>query len=82
MKTIKKTIWILCAALVFVWLVGVCLSITALPIYLTYKMVITTGFHLWEFIKILGGSLICYFGFFAIALRQYMFLMSHNWITN
>lgn len=57
------------------------LSITVLPIYLIHRMVMATGFHLWGFIKILGGSLIWYFGFFMVAFEQYVLLMSPNWHT-
>lgn len=81
MKKVKQFIWFLGAILFFVWLAGVALSITVLPGYLTYRMVVTTGFHLWGFIKILGGSLICYFGFLMVALEQYVLLMSPNWHT-
>lgn len=80
MKKVKQFIWFL-GAILFFCLVGVALSITVLPSYLTYRMVVTTGFHLWEFIKILGGSLICYFGFFMVALKQYVLLMLPNWHT-
>ena len=78
MKKVKQFIWFLGVILFFVWLAGVALSITVLPGYLTYRMVVTTGFHLWGFIKILGGSLICYFGFLMVALEQYVLLMSPN----
>ena len=57
MKKIKQFIWFLGTILFFVWLAGGALSITVLPVYLIYRMAVETGFHLWEFIKILGGSL-------------------------
>lgn len=81
MKKIKQFIWFLGTILFFVWLAGGALSITVLPVYLIYRMAVETGFHLWEFIKILGGSLICYFGFFMVAFERYVLLMLPNWHT-
>jgi hypothetical protein len=81
MNKVKQFIWFLGAILFFVWLVGVSLSITVLPYYLIYRMVMVTGFRLWGFVKILSGSLICYFGFLMIAFEQYMLLMTPNWHT-
>lgn len=78
MKKVKQFIWFLGAILFFVWLAGAALSITVLPSYLTYRMLMTTGFHLWGFIKILGSSLICYFGFLMMAFDQYVLLMLAN----
>ena len=42
MKKVKQFIWFLGAILFFVWLAGVALSITVLPGYLTYRMVMAT----------------------------------------
>lgn len=46
MNKVKQFIWFLGAILFFVWLVGVSLSITVLPCYLIYRMVMVTGFRL------------------------------------